>query len=590
MPRLALLVLTALANGLGGDDDAPDLDASVTSREQLAQAGIRLLGNPNEAQQRKGISYFERALADWATPRPYSMDEAQGRMLAMWTGRWFHEKGEYEDARRFIDLAATSRLPGDCAALQKATLRNALAAHSSTKEASEAWLKDGRALTQSLLRRDSLELRGVQDPANDPYVYCLLSSFYLETLYEADWKEAAKDHYELAVKAWPQLKYTSIKKAPPGKILRVGVVSAFLHVSNSVMRDFGGTLARLPSEKFALYLIYLSEQGLPVSPACSKWAATVHVEEVYNEKALVDGVPTWLATTRNKIVAMELDLILYLDLTMSTMAHRLAMSRLAPVQVTSHGHPVTSGIQTIDYYVSWAAAEVESAADHYTEELVLLPSSDMHQYHDPVLKDGMSTVTHHKVPNGSREALFPSITGKRWYVCMQKPFKLHARFGDMLQKVLDADPEGVVILHAGADRDWDLGDRVVFLDPLPHHELLALYREADVVLDSYYAGGCTTTREAFEMGAVVVTLPAKYLGGRWTLAFYDILGIKEAIATDEDDYARLAALIGRDGDLRASIKARIAANIHKMWRSDAAVDHWTDVLLRLVQRGERSEL
>ena len=150
-------------------------------------------------------------------------------------------------------------------------------------------------------------------------------------------------------------------------------------------------------------------------------------------------------------------------------------------------------------------------------------------------------------------------------------------------------PEGVIILHAGADRDWGLGSRVVYLDPLPHHELLALYREADVVLDSYYAGGCTTTREAFEMGAVVVTLPAKYLGGRWTLAFYQILGIKEAVAADEDDYARLAALIGRDGDLRDSIKAKIAANLHKMWRNDAAVDHWTDVLLRLGRR-DRSEL
>ena len=119
----------------------------------------------------------------------------------------------------------------------------------------------------------------------------------------------------------------------------------------------------------------------------------------------------------------------------------------------------------------------------------------------------------------------------------------------MLRKVLDADPEGVIILHAGADRDWGLdSDRVVFLDTLPHHELLALYREAAVVLDSYYAGGCTTTREAFEMGAVVVTLPAKYLGGRWTLAFYQILGIKEAIATDEADYAR------RTGLFRASMR------------------------------------
>ena len=73
MPRLALLTLVVLAAGLGGDEDAPHLDSSITSRDALAQAGIRLLGNPNEAQQRKGISYFERALADWATPRPLSL-------------------------------------------------------------------------------------------------------------------------------------------------------------------------------------------------------------------------------------------------------------------------------------------------------------------------------------------------------------------------------------------------------------------------------------------------------------------------------------------------------------------------------------
>ena len=147
------------------------------------------MGNPNEAQQRKGISYFERALADWATPRPYSMDEAQGRMLAMWTGRWYHERGEYESARRFIDLAATSRLPGDCAALLRR--RCGTRSRPTPHQLKTPRLKDGRALTHSLLRRD-LDLRGVQDPANDHYVYCLLSSFYLETLSEADWRASAE--------------------------------------------------------------------------------------------------------------------------------------------------------------------------------------------------------------------------------------------------------------------------------------------------------------------------------------------------------------------------------------------------------------
>ena len=70
--------------------------------------------------------------------------------------------------------------------------------------------------------------------------------------------------------------------------------------------------------------------------------------------------------------------------------------------------------------------------------------------------------------------------------------------------------------------------RVGFVQQQPHHRLMALYSLADVVLDSYHAGGCTTTREALEVGALVVTLPAKYLGSRWSAAYYTIMGVTES--------------------------------------------------------------
>ena len=323
-----------------------------------------------------------------------------------------------------------------------------------------------------------------------------------------------------------------------------------------------------------------------MSPFCEKWESTVNILEIKKETLpLVEDVPKWLSYTRDQIVSMKLDIIFYPDLTMSTMAHRLAMSRLAPIQVTSHGHPVTSGIPTIDYYVSWEAAEIDTASEHYIEKLVLLPSNNIHQYYNPVFKGGISTITKQTVNNSSRDILFPDISGKRWYVCMQKPFKLHPCFGNMLQKVLEKDDEGIIILHGGAERNWGLDmSRVYYLNELPHHELLALYREADVVLDSYYAGGCTTTREAFEMGAVVVTLPAKYLGGRWTKAYYDILGVSDAIAKDEDDYAKLAVSIACNPSLKASISSKISENIHKMWRSEEAVNNWTEIFLQLSQK------
>ena len=49
---------------------------------------------------------------------------------------------------------------------------------------------------------------------------------------------------------------------------------------------------------------------------------------------------------------------------------------------------------------------------------------------------------------------------------------------------------------------------------------MAMYNLCDVVLDSFFFGGDTTSREAFETGAIVVTLPSPYLGGRWTQAYY----------------------------------------------------------------------
>jgi hypothetical protein len=58
-----------------------------------------------------------------------------------------------------------------------------------------------------------------------------------------------------------------------------------------------------------------------------------------------------MGRARAAIAALQLDLLLYLDLTMSTMGTRLAMSRLARVQLISHGHPTTSGIDrdSMDY-------------------------------------------------------------------------------------------------------------------------------------------------------------------------------------------------------------------------------------------------
>ncbi|MFP4088659.1 MAG: tetratricopeptide repeat protein, partial [Desulfobacteraceae bacterium] len=76
--------------------------------------------------------------------------------------------------------------------------------------------------------------------------------------------------------------------------------------------------------------------------------------------------------SRRQLADLNLDVIYYPDIGMHPITYFLAYSRLAPVQCTSWGHPDTTGIPNLDYYVSNRLAEPVGAQAHYTEKLVCL--------------------------------------------------------------------------------------------------------------------------------------------------------------------------------------------------------------------------
>lgn len=98
------------------------------------------------------------------------------------------------------------------------------------------------------------------------------------------------------------------------------------------------------------------------------------------------------------------------------------MQRLAPVQVNSIGHPITSGHvrSVIQYYISWGAAELplEESQTHYTEELKLLPSDIIYQYYERRVLDG-EVSRMDKVPFGVLTRSDLGVPPKnRFYLCM----------------------------------------------------------------------------------------------------------------------------------------------------------------------------
>ena len=631
------------------------LELQPNNANALVQLGLLDMSHPDPARQLVAFQRMEAAFSRGAKPIPVPIDSVQGMVIAGLIGRWRAERGDFVTAERFFAKAARSTaIPGGknyCERLQHATL---ISSYPESHEDAWRMLSKFHTHVSALLADDELTL---SSPDDDPYIFCMMSGFVHSLYLMGSVRDAAKKQFEVARNAFPWLNYVSPTLRSPraggdcdgaaatssgcmhravdafGAVdgmsgsgsrrrIRIGVASAFFEGESSITLDFCGMLNRLPRSEFEVTIIRF------VGEVSSK-----HRNPGVGDTRLYAGLPgdgtitlrkdsgadradgggkrdafPWMKEGRQAIEALDLDLLLYLDLTMSGMAQRLAMSRLARTQATTHGHPVTSGIDrsVMQYYISWGAAEVPGAQEHYTEELVLLPAHSMHQYYEPRAPAELSLIDGSSARSSTRkfqltradfigESARLRAEGQRWYMCMQKPFKRQPAFDTMLAGITKADPQAQLLLHAlepqmeeshrvivkrlqtaGADMS-----RVHFLPAQPLHRLLALYALSDVVLDSYPASGCTTTREALEVGALVVTLPSQHLGGRWSMAYYEQLGVTDLVAKDADDYVRIAVRIATDESAREEVKRRVQAALPKLFRRQEAVDEWSKMLRRL---------
>lgn len=70
----------------------------------------------------------------------------------------------------------------------------------------------------------------------------------------------------------------------------------------------------------------------------------------------------------------DLDFLVFLDLSMYPRMSQLAGLKLAPIQCVTWLHPITSGIPTIDYFISSELIEKNNTNNHYSEKLIKLPN------------------------------------------------------------------------------------------------------------------------------------------------------------------------------------------------------------------------
>lgn len=272
------------------------------------------------------------------------------------------------------------------------------------------------------------------------------------------------------------------------------------------------------------------------------------------------------------------DVLIYPEIGMEPLIEKLAAMRLAPLQCALWGHPVTTGLPTIDVFFSAAALEPADAAMHYRERLHLLPGLGT-CYPTPPAASGLS-----------RAALGLPATGTL-AVCAQSPFKWSPQFTRSVGEILVAAPEATLVVfdsptasrsrvfdaylqHHFAPLGVDIARRVLRLPQRSRADFLAVLAHSDLALDSFGFSGGNTSLDALSVGLPVLTLPGEFMRGRQTMAMLRCLpecASSALLATDAADYVARARQLLAEATTRADLRAAILASKSQLFDDPAPV-------------------
>lgn len=389
-------------------------------------------------------------------------------------------------------------------------------------------------------------------------------------------KDLLSDIGDFYINACPELSWKSPHCFNPvarREKLRLGIVSSFLF-KHTIGVLFRGLIEKFSRDKFEVMVFRPHGDRDGLADLIDRSA-----DRVFYLPAKVD-------LAREVIAAQELDVLLYPDIGMTALSYSLAFSRLAPVQAVTMGHPITTGIPNVDYFLSIRSMEPDNAQEHYRERLIELEHFPSYFYPPEVPDD----------TQGRRRFGFPDDVVL--YVCPQNLTKFHPEFDHTLGEILSADPKGMLVLIDGVHREWREYllkrfsasfpdsvslDRVIFLPNMPNVDFLRLLIVADAVLDTSHFCGGKSSLEAFAMGVPVVTWPGKTMRGRVTLGFYRAMGFTDLVAENEQNYVHLAHRLANDDEFHNQAREQIKAKAGVLFENLEAVRELENFFIAAVE-------
>ena len=364
-----------------------------------------------------------------------------------------------------------------------------------------------------------------------------------------------------------------------GHKIRVAFVSKHIRdcTVGQYFKHFFSDLSQTSDERLEVFVYSCGKRDPFTDEVRARVARLMHFEN--DDKALLA-----MATA---IAADAPDVLIYPEIGMESIIERLAAMRLSPLQCMLWGHPVTSGLPTIDVFLSAEALEPDHAQRHYRERLNLLPGLGTCYPQPPA----PSTLTRKQLRLPQNVPLA---------VCAQSPFKWSPQFARTVGEILVQSPDARLVVFDSPDANRsrvfdaylehffvplgiDTHSRVIRLSQRSRADFLAVLSVCDIALDTFGFSGGNTSLDALSVGLPVVTLPGEFMRGRQTFAMLRALPAsvhKTLIASDAESYLDIARRLLADSEKRGRLRDEISSHADALFNDSKPVIHMREWLLQ----------
>ena len=290
----------------------------------------------------------------------------------------------------------------------------------------------------------------------------------------------------------------------------------------------------------------------------------------------------------NTIRNENLDIVFFPDIGMSSEFYYLSFLRIARIQITSWGHPITSANESIDYFLSSIFLKGDNDKKIFSEKMIYLKHLPMYFYRPKIQK-----------PLNDDE-----IINQRVYFCSQTLIKFHPHFDEILKKILLEDKYAKIYLI----EDNVLGnklrnrlkknisinyDNIKFLNKLPIDKYINKCGEASVLLDTLYFGAGNSFHESMYYGTPTVTLPTQNLKSKIVTGAYNQMQINDPpISINTDDYVKRAIeLANLDPKKMFDLKYHFRKKANELlYENEHFIEEMTTLFIDLFNKNEKTSI